>query len=139
MRKYYLQRIYRLKLLLLGTALALVGILTSILADDLSETATPHLFVALLSALADVLVVTGAIGIAVDFFTGKDKDAADSERLRDLLKEAAPDSGMPSSPASPKRRRTCAVWLRLPLSTSLPPTPWLSASAMKSGSSQSRV
>lgn len=91
MPSQYLQRIYRLKLLFLGTALALVGILTSILADYLSETATPHLFVALLSALADVLVVTGAIGIAVDFFTGRDKDAADSERLRDLLTEAAPD------------------------------------------------
>jgi hypothetical protein len=91
MRKQYLQRIYRLKLLLLGTVLALIGILTSILADWLSETTAPHLFVSLLSALADVLVVTGAIGIAVDFFTGTDKDAADTERLRSLLKEAAPD------------------------------------------------
>lgn len=91
MRKQYLQRIYRLKLLLLGTVLALVGILVSLLADWLSSTSTPHLFVALLSAVADVLVVTGAIGIAVEFFTGQDKEAADTERLRGLLKEAAPD------------------------------------------------
>lgn len=91
MRNQYLQRIYRLKLLLLGTVLALVGILISLLADWLSDTSAPDLFVALLNALADVFVVTGAIGIAVDFFTGKDKDAADTERLRGLLKEAAPD------------------------------------------------
>lgn len=91
MSKGYLQRIYRLKLFFLGTALAFVGALGSLIADWLASTSAPHILASLLDAVADVLVVTGAIGIAVDFFTGRDKEAADTERLRSLLKEAAPD------------------------------------------------
>ena len=84
-------RIYHLKLLIVGAVLLLLGLLTSALGDWLITTEAPHLVVALVSGLADVFLVTGAIGIAVDFFVGRDKEAADTERIRHLLKEAAPD------------------------------------------------
>jgi hypothetical protein len=90
MRNQHLQRIYRLKLLLLGTVLALVGILISIFVGWLSDIGAPHLLVAILGSLSDVFLISGAIGIAVDVFTGRDKEAADDERLRELLNDAAP-------------------------------------------------
>lgn len=90
-RSTLLIRIYRLKLLLIGALLVILGLLTSALGDWLALQEFDHLFVALIKSLADVFLVTGAIGIAVDFFSGRDKDAADTERLRNLLAEAAPD------------------------------------------------
>ncbi len=90
-RPTLITRIYRLKLLLVGVLLLTLGLLTSMLSAWLEELATPHLMTALVSGLSDVLLVTGAIGIAVDFFTGRDREAADTERLRHVLKEAAPD------------------------------------------------
>ncbi len=36
-------------------------------------------------------MVAGLLGVAVDFFTGRDKDAADAERPRRVLKEPTPD------------------------------------------------
>lgn len=85
-------RVYHLKLIIVGGALVLVGLLSSLLADWLAaSTGTPHLLVAIIRALSDVLLVTGAIGIAVDFFTGRDKEAADVERTRSVLKELTPD------------------------------------------------
>lgn len=86
-----LSRIYRLKLLVIGAALLILGLLTSALAQWLAGTDAPHLAIALIGGMADVFLVTGAIGIAVDFFTGRDKEAADTERLRNVLHEAAPD------------------------------------------------
>lgn len=90
-RSTLLIRIYRLKLLFIGALLVILGLMASALGDWLALQAFDHLFVVLVQSLADVFLVTGAIGIAVDFFTGRDKDAADTERLRNLLKEAAPD------------------------------------------------
>ncbi|GAB6987907.1 hypothetical protein [Nocardioides pyridinolyticus] len=90
-RSTLLSRVHRLKLLVVGALLVILGLLTSALAEWLDTVETPHLAVALVSGLADVFLVTGAIGIAVDFFTGRDKEAADTERLRNILKEAAPD------------------------------------------------
>lgn len=86
-----LSRIYRLKLVLTGALLLILSLVTTMLGNWLSESRGPHLLTALVSGLADVFLVTGAIGIAVDFFTGKDKDAADAERLRNILKDAAPE------------------------------------------------
>lgn len=84
--------IYHLKLLVVGISLALVGVFLSILADWLGDRdLVPPLVVTLLSGLSDVLLVTGAIGIAVDFFTGRDKESADTERTRAVMKELTPD------------------------------------------------
>lgn len=90
-RSTLLIRIYRLKLFLIGALLVILGLLTSALGDWLALQEFDHLFVALVQSLADVFLVTGAIGIAVDFFTWRDKDAADTERTRSVLKELAPD------------------------------------------------
>lgn len=85
-------RIYHLKLIIVGLALVFLGLLTSLLSDWLSASlGAPHLFTAVLNSLSDVFLVTGAIGIAVDFFTGRDKEAADTERTRTVLKELTPD------------------------------------------------
>jgi hypothetical protein len=94
MRKYdpELARIYRLKLIVIGVLFVLVGLFVSLLADWLAaSTSLPHLLTAVLNSLSDVVLVTGVIGIAVDFFTGRDKDAADTERTRAVLKELTPD------------------------------------------------
>lgn len=107
-----LQRIYRLKLVVVGLLLALLGIAGSALAQWLSASNAPQLLTAVVSGLADVLLVTGAIGIAVDLFTGRDKDAADSERTRSVLKELTPDftdavlKGFASSPDDLRRVAT---------------------------------
>lgn len=86
-----LARIYRLKLLVVGVTLALLGLVVSIVADGLDPATTPHSAIALLRGLSDVLLVTGAIGVAVELFTGRDKEAADTERMRSVLKEMTPE------------------------------------------------
>lgn len=91
MRSNFLTRIYRLKLLVLGLTFLVLSILLSLAAEWLVATDTPGQVIAVVNALADVLLVTGAIGLAVDFFTGRDKDAADTERTRAVLKELTPD------------------------------------------------
>jgi hypothetical protein len=91
-RSTFLTRIYHLKLIIVGVVLVLAGLLVSLLADWLAaSTCAPHLLTAVLNSLSDVLLVTGAIGIAVDFFTGRDKEAADVERTRSVLKELTPE------------------------------------------------
>lgn len=91
-RPTLLTHIYRLKLIIMGLAFVLLGLAFSLVADWLATTTNAsHLLVSILRATSDVLLVTGAIGIAVDFFTGRDKEAADTERLRTVLKDAAPD------------------------------------------------
>lgn len=91
-RSTLLTRIYRLKLIVVGLVLVAGGVGLSLLADQLTGGAeASHLLIAILRGLSDVLLVAGAIGIAVDFFTGRDKDAADTERTRSVLKELAPD------------------------------------------------
>ena len=85
-------RIYRLKLIIVGLVLVAAGVGLSLLADQLDGGGgSSHIVVAILGALSDVFLVTGAIGIAVDFFTGRDKEAADTERTRTVLKELTPD------------------------------------------------
>lgn len=107
-----LQRIYRLKLVIVGLLLAILGVAGSAVTQWLTAIGAPTLAVAIVSGLADVLLVTGAIGIAVDLFTGRDKDAADSERTRSVLKELTPDftdavlKGFASSPDDLRRVAT---------------------------------
>jgi hypothetical protein len=86
-----LGRIYRLKLVITGILLLLLGVLAALLADWLDETSASHLIIALVRGLSDVMLVTGAIGLAVDFFTGRDNEAADLERARSVLKELTPE------------------------------------------------
>lgn len=86
-----LARFYRLKLILLGAILIVLGMLLSTTSDWLESEHATHLIVALARGLSDVFLVTGALGIAIDFFTGRDKDAADTERTRTVLKELTPD------------------------------------------------
>lgn len=89
--KILLQRIYRLKLLLIGVFLILVGLLVSFAADIVQKVGASHVLVALLGHLADALVVTGGLGIAIDFFVGRAKDEADSDRTRAVIKDLIPD------------------------------------------------
>lgn len=44
-----------------------------------------------LGELGSILVGAGLLGIVWDYFDGKDKEARDTERLRRVLAEAAPD------------------------------------------------
>ena len=90
-RSITLARLYRTKLLALGALLVVLGLVASLLGDWLESRNATHLLVALAQGLADVLVVAGLLGVAVDFFTGRDKDAADTERTRRVLKELTPD------------------------------------------------
>lgn len=90
-RSTLLTRIYHLKLLFVGALLVILGLLTAALGDWLDAQGAPHLMVALVSGLADVFLVTGAIGIAIDFFTGRDKKAADLELNRAVQKEMLPE------------------------------------------------
>lgn len=107
-----LQRVYRLKLVIIGLLLAVLGVACSALAQWMTSTGAPQLGVAIVTGLSDVLLVTGAIGIAVDLFTGRDKDAADSERTRSVLRELTPDftdavlKGFASSPDDLRRVAT---------------------------------
>lgn len=86
-----LARIYRLKLLVIGTLLVLLGLLMSLLGDWVESRHVAHLLVACARSLSDVLVVTGGFGIAIDFFTGRDREAADIARTRAVLRELTPD------------------------------------------------
>lgn len=86
-----LARILRLKVLVLALALVLGGLALSLLSDSLASHRASHLIVALTQALSDVLVVTGGIGLAVDFFTARDREAADTARTRAVLKELTPE------------------------------------------------
>lgn len=91
-RANFLARIYRLKMLIAGASLAGLGLILTLLANWFALSGhSPELVIAVLESVADVLLVTGAIGIAVDFFTGRDKDAADTERTRSVLRELTPD------------------------------------------------
>jgi hypothetical protein len=105
-------RLYRYKLLAVGASLVAVGLLLNILVDWLDSVGTDHLIIALGENLADVLVVFGGFGIAVEFFTGKEKDEADAERTRTVLKELTPDftdavvRGFAVEPADLKRVAT---------------------------------
>lgn len=107
-----ISRLYRIKLLALGALLIVAGLLLTMLGDWLGTQNTPHLLTALVKALSDVLVVTGGVGIAVDYFTGKDKDAADTERARRVVKELTPEfteavvRGFAASPTDLKRVAT---------------------------------
>lgn len=73
-----LSRIYRLKLVITGILLVVLGLAVSAASEWLTASAAPHLAVALSNSLADLLLVTGAIGVAVDFFTNRDREAADT-------------------------------------------------------------
>lgn len=84
-------RIYRLKLLALGVSLALCGLLVSAFGDWLQGQSANHLLVSIVQSLGDILVVTGGIGLAIDFFTGREKAEADVERTRGVVKELVPD------------------------------------------------
>lgn len=86
-----LTRIYRLKVVIIGLVLLLLGLAAAALGDWLSGTGAPAFAVALIKGLSDALIVSGAIGIAIDLFTAQEKEAADTDRIRRLLKEAAPD------------------------------------------------
>jgi hypothetical protein len=86
-----LTRIYRLKLLALVAILVALGLLAALIADWLSTTKANRLLTSLVQTLSDALILTGALGLAVDFFTGRDREAKDDDRIRRLLKESAPE------------------------------------------------
>lgn len=108
-------RIYRLKLLLVAVGLLILGVALAVLRDWLAASDAPRLAGIVMGGLSDVVLVAGAIGIAVDFFTGRDKDAADTERTRSVLKELTPDftdavvKGFAVSPDDLKRVATPAL------------------------------
>lgn len=84
--------IYRLTMGAFILVLIILGLLCANLANSLASSGDSwKTAVTLLNALSDVLIVSGAIGIALELFTGRAKDEADTERIRALLKESAPD------------------------------------------------
>lgn len=89
--EHLLSRVYRLKLILMGGLFVILGMLASAASDWLSAHLTSGPLSVLLGGLSDVLIVAGAIGIAADFITGRDKDAADTERTRRVLKDLTPE------------------------------------------------
>ncbi|MXG88429.1 hypothetical protein [Nocardioides flavescens] len=92
MRKRSLfDQIYKLRLLLVGLTLFGSGLLLAALGEWLDRGDFNHLLVAVVNGLADVLVVTGALGLALDFFVGQAKDEADLERNRAVVRELVPD------------------------------------------------
>lgn len=102
-----LAQIYRLKLILVGVCLAFGGILLSVFADWLDEAfSLSSLMLAAIRGLADVMLVAGAIGIVVDFITGRAKEKADREIYREEQKELIPtyvDSVLEAFAASPEK------------------------------------
>ncbi|MFH5207872.1 hypothetical protein ACHIPZ_06540 [Antrihabitans sp. NCIMB 15449] len=90
-REPLVSRIYRIKLVLIAVTFVTVGLLLSVLNDWLESENTAHIIIAITGGLSDVLLVTGAIGIAIDFFTGRDREAADTDRTRRVLQELTPD------------------------------------------------
>lgn len=84
-------RIYRLKTFALAASLVAAGLLVGAVGDWLESQHAVHLVVSIIESLADVLVVTGVIGLAIDFFTGREKAEADVERTRGVVKELVPD------------------------------------------------
>lgn len=102
-----LAQIYRLKLILVGVCLAFGGILLSVFADWLAESfSLSSLVLAALRGLADVMLVAGAIGLVVDFITGRAKEKADREIYREEQKELIPtyvDSVLEAFAASPEK------------------------------------
>lgn len=105
-------RLYRYKLLAVAVILLAVGLLAKIFVDRLAEAGVDHLVVALLQNLCDAMIVLGAFGIGVDYFTGKEKEAADTERTRRVVKELVPDitdavlHGLAASPDALERVAT---------------------------------
>ncbi len=90
-KKAIQERIYKLKLVLVASSLISIGLLLSIISDWLESIDAMQIVVAASSNLADALFVTGAIGLAIDYFTNKEKIAADLERTRRVLKELTPE------------------------------------------------
>ncbi len=84
--------IYRLTLGAFILVLIVLGLLCANLAKSLESSGDSWgTAITLLNTLSDVLIVSGAIGIALELFTGRAKEEADTERLRALLKESAPE------------------------------------------------
>lgn len=82
-----LAEIYRLKLILVGVCLAFGGIILSVFTDWLDESySLSSLVITALRGLADVMLVAGAIGLVVDFITGRAKEKADREIYREEQK-----------------------------------------------------
>jgi hypothetical protein len=84
-------RVYRLKLILIAISVVALGLGLSALSNWIESMHGNSVLLALLRGISEVLLVTGAIGVAVDFFIGRDKDAKDSERTRRVLKELTPE------------------------------------------------
>lgn len=83
-------RIYRVTAVSVALGFALTGVLVSLAADALLRGDANALLVSMLRGFADVLVVAGAIGVAMDLVTGRAKDEADTERTRAAVVDLAP-------------------------------------------------
>lgn len=87
-----LERIHALKTTLVALGALGLGFLLLVLARRIGEDpAWGWLGLWPLGELGSILVGAGLLGIVWDYFDGKDKEARDTERLRRVLREAAPD------------------------------------------------
>ncbi|WP_230671723.1 hypothetical protein [Rathayibacter sp. Leaf248] len=87
-----LAMVYKLKVVIAGVLLASVGVCLMAFSSWLdSDTIAPTIIVVVLEGVADAVFVTGLIGLAIDFWTQRDKDARDDARVRRLLADSAPD------------------------------------------------
>lgn len=87
-----LQRIHSLKTTIVALVALGVGIALLALARNISSNAAwAWLSFWPLGELGGILVGAGLLGIAWDYFDGKDRERRDDARVRRLLREAAPD------------------------------------------------
>ncbi|WP_068254741.1 hypothetical protein [Rathayibacter tritici] len=109
-------KIYKLKVAIIAAFVACIGFATLLIADYIQmNQLAPRFVIVVLSGLADALVVTGLISVAVDFWTQREKEARDDARVRRLLADSAPDftdavvRGFASSPEDLRRVATPAL------------------------------
>ena len=85
-----LKRIYQLKITILALLSSGLGILLVFAAKAVAGSGPSWLQSWPISELGSTLFITGAFVVAYDYLDGKDKEARENERIRNLLIESAP-------------------------------------------------
>jgi hypothetical protein len=67
-RRSLLDQIYRLKVFTVVACFVSAGLVVGAVGDWLDARHAAHLFVAMVQSLADILVVAGGMGLAIEFF-----------------------------------------------------------------------
>lgn len=84
-------RIYRLKLTIVGAVLVIIGLLCNMLSGWLGSNGVNHLLVSAVNSLGDAVIFTGALGILLDFVTGREREAKDLAIQREVQEQMIPN------------------------------------------------